>query len=436
MIARRQEHEYIMPTLTNFRDVDHLSPADFEFFVRDVFAAAGWTDLEVTESGKEFAHGDGGVDIVGTKHGKRFVIEVKQRALGSRVETAALNQLVTGAKLRQISRMILVTNSYFTQEVQVRALRLGVELIDRDCLQDMWIERHSEIGRRIVPRRYQQAVIDEIMTGYRSGKGRFLLEMATGLGKTYTAAHLVRSLMGEADSGELRVLFLAHQVEILLQSVTSFKNVLGVGNRTFSACFNGADPEPTDLVFASFATVFTKLDRLAESTFDVVIVDEAHHAPAQTFATVVRHFEPRLLVGLTATPFRRDGQDVREFFGESDGHVGRYDLKWALKRRYLAFPKYTVLLNDLDQDRIDQLGTGLSVSDLDKRLFLHKKDREVVGIIEEMFVIDYVIVHELAHLLEANHTSRFWNIVRTQAPATEKAKTWLKANGQILEEDV
>lgn len=53
-----------------------------------------------------------------------------------------------------------------------------------------------------------------------------------------------------------------------------------------------------------------------------------------------------------------------------------------------------------------------------------------------MFVIDYVIVHELAHLMEANHTPRFWNIVRAKAPYTEKAKVWLKEHGQILEEEV
>ena len=53
-----------------------------------------------------------------------------------------------------------------------------------------------------------------------------------------------------------------------------------------------------------------------------------------------------------------------------------------------------------------------------------------------MFVIDYVIVHELAHLIEANHTPRFWNIVRTQTPTMNKAKAWLKENGQILEEDI
>lgn len=53
-----------------------------------------------------------------------------------------------------------------------------------------------------------------------------------------------------------------------------------------------------------------------------------------------------------------------------------------------------------------------------------------------MFVIGYLIVHELAHMIEANHTPRFWNIVRTQTRTMEKARVWLKQNGQILEEDV
>jgi predicted metal-dependent hydrolase len=53
-----------------------------------------------------------------------------------------------------------------------------------------------------------------------------------------------------------------------------------------------------------------------------------------------------------------------------------------------------------------------------------------------MFVVDYVIVHELAHLIEANHTPRFWNIVRTQAPTMDKAKAWLKEHGQLLEQAI
>ena len=53
-----------------------------------------------------------------------------------------------------------------------------------------------------------------------------------------------------------------------------------------------------------------------------------------------------------------------------------------------------------------------------------------------MFVIDYAIVHELAHFIEANHTPRFWNIIRAQAPTMEKAKAWLKENGQLLEQAI
>ncbi|MFC5527516.1 M48 family metallopeptidase [Rhodanobacter ginsengisoli] len=52
------------------------------------------------------------------------------------------------------------------------------------------------------------------------------------------------------------------------------------------------------------------------------------------------------------------------------------------------------------------------------------------------FVIDYVIAHELAHLIEANHTARFWNVVRAQVPKVEEARVWLREQGQALEEEV
>ncbi|MEQ1531497.1 MAG: DEAD/DEAH box helicase, partial [Methylococcales bacterium] len=246
---------------------------------------------------------------------------------------------------------------------------------------DLWIKKHSEIGREIKPRTYQETVIQDSLARFDEGKNRLLIEMATGLGKTYTVAHLLKQLL---QQGKIkRVLFLAHQVEILFQSVTAFKNVLGIGTYSFSACFGGADPEHTDFVFGSFDTLFSKIATLEKETFDAVIVDEAHHTPAITYATVVKHFHPKLLVGLTATPFREDNKDVLEFFGGSAGHVGKYDLAWALRHNKLAFPKYIVLLDDLDQSRIDQLDKGLSISDLDQRLFLHKKDEEVVRIIEK-----------------------------------------------------
>jgi superfamily II DNA or RNA helicase len=367
--------------IEDFRSVDGLSHKDFEYFVKDLLEASGWQDAVVTEVGSEYRHGDGGVDIFAYRGGRKFAVEVKQRQLDTTVDVSALNQLVTGARLADVNQMILVTNSYFTSEVKVRALRLGVELIDRDALKNLFVVHGSEIGRKIKPREYQVQVIQQALEHVDAGKRKLLIEMATGLGKTYTVALLIKQLLERGPKGQ-RVLFIAHQIEILLQSVTAFKNVLGLGNYSFSACFAGARPEDTDLVFASFDTLYGQLGTLPVHSFDYVIVDEAHHTPARTYSGVVGHFQPRLLIGLTATPWRTDNKSVSDFFGGPDGHIGRYDLIWALQNRKLAFPKYMVLLDDIDQERIDQLESGLSVSDLDKRLFLHKKDQEVVRLIE------------------------------------------------------
>ncbi|MCT9843965.1 DEAD/DEAH box helicase family protein [Leclercia adecarboxylata ATCC 23216 = NBRC 102595] len=369
------------PLIAEFKDIDKLSPSDFEIFVRDLFVASGWTDAEITQVGKEYRHGDGGVDIFAWKGKRKFAIEAKQRHIDTAVDIKALNQLVTGAALANVTYKILVTNSYFTSEVKARALRLGVELIDRDELQNLWVIKHSEIGRDIKPRTYQQDVINEALALFAAEKSKLLIEMATGLGKTYTVAHLIKRLIQQSEHRP-KVLFLAHQVEILLQSVTAFKNVLGIGNYSFSACFGGASPEETDFVFASFDTLYGKIDELSKGAFDYVIVDEAHHTLAKTYSAVVSLFCPRLLIGLTATPYRSDNRDVVSFFGGNDGHIGKFDLVWALKNKKLAFPKYLVLLHDLDQDKIDQLESGLSISDIDKLLFLHKKDQEIVRIID------------------------------------------------------
>ncbi len=367
--------------INDFKDVDRLGDKDFEVFVRDLLEKSGWTNAVITEVGKEYRYGDGGVDIFADKGGRKFAIEVKQRNIQTNVDVKALNQLVTGAKLANVNHMILVTNSYFTSEVQIRALRLGVELIDRDGLQDLYVKKDSDIGREVEPKEYQSKVIQEAVNQYENGKDKILIEMATGLGKTYTVALLIKELI-QKNNQRPRVLFVAHQVEILLQSVTAFKNVFGVGAYSFSACFDGSYPEETDFVFASFDTLYGQLEKLKQETFDFIIVDEAHHTPARTYSEVIKNFYPKLLIGLTATPYRSDEKNVIDFFGGAGGHIGKYDLAWALKHELLAYPKYLVLLDDLDQSKIDQLNSGLSISDLDKRLFLHKKDEEVVKIIE------------------------------------------------------
>ncbi|MGP9765008.1 DEAD/DEAH box helicase family protein [Halomonas sp. AOP13-D3-9] len=368
--------------ISKFKDIDNLHHSDFEIFVKDLFISAGWKDAYITQLGDGFRSGDGGVDIFAYRNQRKYAIEVKQRDIKTAVDVKALNQLHTGAKLGNASNSILVTNSYFTSEVKIRALRLGVELIDRDELQNLWLEKKSEIGREIKPHNFQKDIINECLSKYNKKRTKLLIEMATGLGKTYTVALFLKKLM-VSQGGQPKVLFLAHQIEILLQTVTAFKNVFGIGRYSFSACFSGAAPENTDFVFGTFDTLYGQISNLKKEEFDFIVVDEAHHTPANTYRQVVEAFDPKLLVGLTATPFRADNKNVNKFFGGDDGHVGKYDLIWALANKKLAFPRYHVLLDDLDQDKIDQLESGLSIADLDKKLFLHKKDEEVVKVIEK-----------------------------------------------------
>lgn len=124
--------------IREFRDIDNLTPGDFEIFVKDILLASGWSDATITKVGGEFSHGDGGVDIFAYKNKRKFAIEVKKRSIETPVSVDALYQITGGAKLANVKNMILVTNSYFTTEVQARALRMGVELIDRDGLKNLY----------------------------------------------------------------------------------------------------------------------------------------------------------------------------------------------------------------------------------------------------------------------------------------------------------
>ena len=134
-------------------------------------------------------------------------------------------------------------------------------------------------------------------------------------------------------------------------------------------------------MFGVFDTIYSNLKNFRKEDFDIIVVDEAHHVPANTYSKVVKHFNPKLLIGLTATPFRTDN-DVLNYFGK-EGHMGRYDLYWALKHRWLAFPKYQVHGHDVSQQKIDALEKGFTLDDLDRSLFIKEKDEKMVQALEK-----------------------------------------------------
>ncbi|GAA1091912.1 DUF3427 domain-containing protein [Tsukamurella spumae] len=170
-------------------------------------------------------------------------------------------------------------------------------------------------GLDVRPYSYQQTMLDELQAEREvHDHHRNLVVAATGTGKTVLAALDYRRLF-PAGGKRPRLLFVAHTREILVQALRTFREVLADG--AFGELLvNGQRPERWEHVFASVQSLKQDvLDILDADHFEVIVVDEFHHGAAPTYRRLVDHFAPRELVGLTATPERADGLDVREYFG-------------------------------------------------------------------------------------------------------------------------
>ncbi len=185
----------------------------------------------------------------------------------------------------------------------------------------------------IEPRPHQQEMLDDLAAERQRGHRRNLVVAATGTGKTIVAALDYRRLR-KALGGHASLLFVAHRHEILAQSHTTFQMILKDG--AFGERLVGGDtPRRGEHVFASVQSLHA--DRLADlpsDAFDVVIVDEFHHAAAPTYDRLLQRLAPKYLVGLTATPERADGKSILHWF---DGRIASELRLWkALDQGLLA----------------------------------------------------------------------------------------------------
>ncbi|GMA21684.1 DUF3427 domain-containing protein [Arsenicicoccus piscis] len=170
-------------------------------------------------------------------------------------------------------------------------------------------------GLEVRPYPYQQAMLEDLQVAREvHGRHRNLVVAATGTGKTVLAALDYRSLV--TDGVRPRLLFVAHRQEILEQSLRTYREVLADGN--FGELYvGGARPERWEHVFASVQSLTSYgIDRIPAEHFDIVVVDEFHHAEASSYIKLLTHLRPTELLGLTATPERSDGFDVRRHFGD------------------------------------------------------------------------------------------------------------------------
>jgi len=168
------------------------------------------------------------------------------------------------------------------------------------------------------PFTFQEEILEAIQAEREGGVRRHLIIAATGTGKTMVAAFDYRRLVEGADGARPSFLFLAHREEILRQAREKFRHVLR--DPAFGGLLVGGErPEQDRHLFASVQSWRSRgLDDLPPGHFDYVVLDEAHHAGAETYQRILAHLRPRLcLLGLTATPERTDGYDIRQDFRSS-----------------------------------------------------------------------------------------------------------------------
>lgn len=166
----------------------------------------------------------------------------------------------------------------------------------------------------LAPHPFQRRMLEQLSLCREEGRHRNLVVSATGTGKTVLSAFDYQRLRSKLPSS--RLLFIAHRQEILEQSMATFRHVLR--EPSFGELWVGGHrPRFFNHVFASIQTLSrSRLEETDLSHFDVVIVDEFHHAAAKTYRNVLEGIQPSELLGLTATPERSDGASVLEWFDD------------------------------------------------------------------------------------------------------------------------
>lgn len=221
------------------------------------------------------------------------------------------------------------------------------------------------------PYPHQEEILEALDAArQRHARHRNLVVAATGTGKTVVAALDYRRLCRAAEAthkgGSLarpRLLFVAHRKEILTQSLRTFRTVLRDG--AFGELYvDGEMPSEWRHVFASVQSLARVSDEgLRPDQYDVVIVDEFHHAAAPTYDRLLKRLAPRELLGLTATPERGDGQSVLHWF---DGRIAAEIRLWeALERQLLVPFQYFGIHDGVDLSAVRWRRGGYEAGDLE-----------------------------------------------------------------------
>lgn len=216
----------------------------------------------------------------------------------------------------------------------------------------------------INPYPYQQEILDRLNAEREvRGFNRNLVVAATGTGKTVISALDYKRFCKQNPGKRCRLLFVAHREEILKQSLYTFRAVMKDAN--FGALFVGKHkPDTIEHLFISIQTFNSQAftEKTTADFYDYIIVDEFHHAAAPTYQKLLSYYEPKILLGLTATPERMDGKSILPYF--NNRIAAEIRLPEAIDRKLLCPFQYFGVTDTVDLSQLSWRAGGYDVTEL------------------------------------------------------------------------
>lgn len=328
--------------------------------------------------------GDYGADVVGEHKGRTWVAQAKFRSAGQLIQQDPVDEVTTALGRYGGEVGLIVTNSGYSPKAVEYALKrrsdIGIPIFmwNRDEILHRFEVLPLYPEHRLEPRDYQAEAIASINGRIMQGDRRGLVLMATGLGKSRVAAGVIEQWLADRPRNE--VLVLVPSLELVSQIERSLWPYLPKDVSTHQ--LTGVEkPAYEGGVTVATEQSAIRYEGVMPGRYGLVIVDEAHHAPANGYRQLLSILDPLFLMGMTATPWRGDQRSLGDLFGEPTYTLGIVE---GMQRGYLAEVDYRMLVDDIDWGWVqDQVGEAVSIRELNRKLFVPERDEAVIGKIRE-----------------------------------------------------
>jgi superfamily II DNA or RNA helicase len=330
---------------------------------------------------------DQGADVIAHKNGKRWLFQIKRWK--NKAGVGVLDETLVALQLYRANIPVIVALNGFDDNARehqrvLHSRGILIQFWDRsDLLRRVARLEDKAVGVK-TPRDYQEQAIQVTFKAWQDKlRRRAMIVMATGLGKTFTAAEIVRRIDAYQP---VRVLVLAHTNEIVYQLERSFWPFMAPSRETL--VWNGHEqPSQQDLervpfLFACLNSVASHLERGFElPVFDLILIDECHHVGGSMYKTIISRTragesDGPFLLGLTATPWRPDETDLTDYFGEP---LFTMDMVSGLRMGFLSNVDYRMFTDNIDWGALSALeGNRFSPRQINKTLFISEWDSAVI----------------------------------------------------------